>query len=198
MSIQFISPQYVKDNTIVEENVNENLLDPVIEQVQEMIIHAYLGTDLYEAIQTEIENGTLSNNSNREKLVNSYIVPILLNGVVDQIIPTLNYKFANTGILKQSDDNSENATKDELEYLRGTYRTVMNTYIERMINFIADNSGDFDEYYTTDWEDVNPTDPTTASGLYVGRYADDNPNNWDGCCRDIEGYSYPGKWKRIN
>lgn len=189
-SIQFISPQYIKDNSIVEDNVNEKIIDPVIEQVQEITIHPYLGSNLYDALQTEASNSNLT--GNRKKLVDEYIIPILLNSSVDQLIPTLNYKFTNRSIEKQAGDNSQSANKEELEYLRTTYRSVANTYIVRMQDFIADNIGDFPEYNDNTTEDVNAiVDSNSAAGIYTGRYSDDAPDY-------PAGYSYPGRYRRIN
>ena len=45
--VLFISESYVKDNTVLDENVDAKLLRNVIEDVQRIKFEQYLGTDLY-------------------------------------------------------------------------------------------------------------------------------------------------------
>ena len=52
MAVLFISEQYVKNTTLIDENVDVRLILPSIKDCQELRIHPILGTPLYEDLNT--------------------------------------------------------------------------------------------------------------------------------------------------
>ena len=80
MAVLFISEQYVKNTTLIDENVSVKLILPSIKDCQELRIHPILGTPFYEDLKTKITAGTL--NSDEVNLLDTYILPQLwLNGL---------------------------------------------------------------------------------------------------------------------
>jgi len=53
MAVLFISETYVKNNTLIDENVDMRLILPSIKDAQELRIHPILGTPLYDDLKAK-------------------------------------------------------------------------------------------------------------------------------------------------
>jgi hypothetical protein len=130
---------------------------------QETTIQQILGTDLYEKIQTDIENSTLS--GDYETLVTTYIKPVLIHAAMVQYLPFAAFTIANNGVYKRSSENSENASKEEIDYLVEKERGIMEFYITRLTEYLTFNApSKFPEYYTNANEDIRPLNGINFEG----------------------------------
>jgi len=59
-NILFISETTLKDRSLLQDNVDPKLIRPTIKQAQDMYIEPILGTGLYQELQTQIEDATVS------------------------------------------------------------------------------------------------------------------------------------------
>ena len=73
MAVLFISETYVKNNTLIDENVDMRLILPSIKDAQELRIHPILGTPLYDDLKAKITAGTL--NADEVTLLDDYVAP---------------------------------------------------------------------------------------------------------------------------
>jgi len=69
--VYFLSADRLKEDTVINENTDNKLINPTIIMVQDIYIQAILGTSLYEEIKTQIKADTVS--ANNQKLLNDYI-----------------------------------------------------------------------------------------------------------------------------
>ena len=120
---------------------------------QEITLQPILGTDLYEKIQTDIENSQLT--GNYETL--TYIKPVLIHAAMVQYLPFAAFTIGNKGIYKHSTENGDTASKNEIDYLVEKERDIMQFYIDRLTDYLTHEApSKFPEYYTNTNEDISP------------------------------------------
>jgi hypothetical protein len=142
----FISAQYLRENSIINDNVDANVLQPIIRTAQDKYIQSNIGTSLYNKLISDVSANTLS--GNYILLMEEYIIPILVQYSVYEAVPFMNFKFRNKAISKQSSDNSVPADLQELAYIRDNVLATAQFYCERMIQYLRLNSVLFPEYHT--------------------------------------------------
>ena len=118
----FISRTDLVKNSILDGNVDTDKFIQFIKIAQEIHIKNYLGTDLYNKISADIIAGTLA--GDYLSLVNSYVQPMLIHFAMVDYLPFAAYSIKNGGIYKHSSENSETATKEEVDYLVGRERDI--------------------------------------------------------------------------
>ena len=105
-STLFITIDYLRDNTVINGNVDSELLEPFIVAAQNVRIESIIGTGLFNDIITNINAETITGNN--KILLDDYIQPCLIQWVVYEALPFINYKLTNKAVsTKQSDDSTE-------------------------------------------------------------------------------------------
>ena len=160
--VLFIKVQDLKKNTILDGNVDVDKLLPYIKLAQEIHIQNFLGTKLYEAIETKITDDTLT--GNYLTLVNSYIQPALIHFAMMDYLPFAAYQVKNAGVFKHISENAESVTKSEVDYLVNKEREFAEYYTRRFIDYMANNQNLFPEYTSNTNEDINPDKDATFNG----------------------------------
>lgn len=181
----FITTQYLRDNTIINDNVDGNLLQPIIKIAHDKYLHPLIGSPLYYSLQDKVQSGTLT--GDYKVLMDQYIVPVLLHYSTYEAVPYFAFKFRNKGISKQNSDYSEPAALDELSFVRDNIRDTAQFYGERLTEYLCANSSLFSEYRNTQNGDISP-----AKGDYFGGIHIPGSNRVD-TDKDIRGYGlgYP-------
>ena len=59
-NVLFISEAYLKNNTLIDDNVDQRIILPSIKNAQNMRLHPILGTPFYEDLKAKIVAGTLN------------------------------------------------------------------------------------------------------------------------------------------
>lgn len=103
--ILMISIKTLKDNYLIDENLDDKYVLPVIVKGQDFIIRPLLGSTLYDEIIEQIRVGTLSE-SNKDIL--NMIEPILAYYVMSEVIYSTAYKLKNKGLEEGADSNRFN------------------------------------------------------------------------------------------
>lgn len=180
----FITPQFVKDNSFPNDNVEEKLLVKAIRIAEDKYIQPIIGGNLYATLISQIRANTIA--GNYKNLLDNFIIPCLLEYTVYEYIP-YTYKFRNKGISKQTSPTSEPADRDELYYLRDNIRDTAQFYGENLIKYLKVNSSLFPEYSTTNADQISP-----ARGDYFGGIHIPGANRGPGDCGlDGLGITYP-------
>jgi len=144
-------------------NVDTDKFLQYIKIAQDIHIQNYLGTDLYNKIQVDIEGSSLA--GNYLALVTDYIKPMLIHWALVEYLPFAAYTIANKGVYKHSSENSENVSKEEVDFLIEKERTTAQYYTDRFIDYMSFNaSSKFPEYYTNNNEDVYPDKDANFGG----------------------------------
>jgi len=158
----FIKRQDLVRNSILDGNVDTDKFIQYIKIAQEIHIRNYLGTDLYNRISNDIIAGTLA--GDYLDLVNNYVQPMLIHYAMVDYLPFAAYQVKNGGVYKHSSENSETATKEEIDFLINKERDITEYYTRRFIDYMSFNQETFPEYYTNTNDDIQPDTDATFNG----------------------------------
>lgn len=158
----FIKRQDLIRNSILDGNVDTDKFIQYIKIAQEIHIRNYLGTDLYNRISNDILAGTLE--ADYLELVNTYIQPMLIHYAMVDYLPFAAFQIKNGGVYKHSSENSDAATKEEIDFLIQKERDIAEYYTRRFIDYMSFNQETFPEYYTNSNDDIHPDTNATFHG----------------------------------
>lgn len=182
--ILWITPQYLKDNTIINDNVEDNILQVNIRTAEDKYLHPLLGTQMTIKINKLISDSIISGSTiptEYKTLIDDYIIPCLVEYSVYENVP-FTYKFRNKGISKQTSPDSIPAELDELTYLRNNIRDTAQFYGERLVTYLRvgyTNNQMFPEYLQTQIGDIKPATGDYFNGIHVPK-RNRNTTNWLG------------------
>lgn len=180
----FIGTQYLRDNTIINDNVDAKVLQPIIRSAQTKYIQQTIGTSLYDKMIELVDDANPSNpipvpiTGVYKTLLEDYIIPVLMQYSIYEAIPFMNFKFRNKSISKQSSDNSTPADLSELSYIRDNVLQTAQFYSERMSKYLCNNGTLFPEYTSND--DLNPNTQNYFSGIFIPKRRCNWINGYDG------------------
>lgn len=148
--------------TSMNGNIDTDKFIQYISHAQDIHIQAMTGTDLLVKIQNDIIAGSLADPY--LTLLTSYIKPVLIHYAMVEYLPFAAYTISNKGIYKHSSENSENASKDEVDFLMEKERKTAEYYKQRFIDYICQNNALFPEYNSNSGSDVFPSTDNNFSG----------------------------------
>lgn len=172
-NVVFISEQALKDNSIINDNVDMKVLTPTIKLVQEIYLTRLLGSGLYVDLQDKIKANTL--NADEVFLMNAYIQPLMVWGIMKEAPVFMTYKYMNKGVEKMNSDNSQPAQLDELQMLVDKASDRFDWYSQRLINYLMANQQKYPSYnLIRALDDVPPTVRGYRSRVFLGESGCDN------------------------
>jgi hypothetical protein len=182
-TVQLISCDYLKQNTSIENAVDDALLTPIIEMSQMTHIQTALGTTFYNEIQTQIADNTLT--VVNEALVRDYIQPALSKWTEYESVPLLTFSMTNKSLLVRKDDNSDRSSLEELKYFRNSIRDNAEWLLKRLNRELTVNLTLYPTYATSNGLDNVPKKRRSFfNGVYISRPYDsdctlgeDKPHN---------------------
>lgn len=168
--IKFISTAYLKSNTTIQDNVEDDILNPYIHKVQDTHLQQVLGTSFYNRLKTGVEDNNLS--TNELSLLRTYIQPMVAEWTFYEVLPHINYRITNKAVSQQSSEFSQASGLDEVKYLRQTVRDMAEFYTKRLQKYLCDYGQLYTEY-------VNPGDKENIKknikkGFFNGVYIPKN------------------------
>lgn len=171
----FIGEEALKQASLINDNVDMKLLKPTIKLIQDNLLLRYLGTGLFVDLQNKIAgvypDGTSGNTLNSDDLflINAYITPLMVWGIMKKAPKALTYKFMNKGVEKMNSDNSQPANISELESLASEASDNFDMYAERLIFYLQGNQAKFPQYQVVrTLDDRAPSVRGYRSRLYIG------------------------------
>jgi hypothetical protein len=159
----FIKRQDLVKNTALSGSVDTDKFIQFIKLAQQIHVRNYLGTDLYDKISQDIIDDDLT--GDYLSLVTDYIQPMLIHYAMTEYLPFAAYTIANGGVYRHTSENSQNASKEEIDQLIAKERDYAEYYTRRFLDYMSFNaSSKFPEYYTNANEDVYPDKDPTYQG----------------------------------
>lgn len=164
-TVLFITPKDLKNNTILNGNVDTDMFIQFVKIAQQMHVQNYLGTQLYNTITTKIQTSTLT--GDYLNLVIDYVQPMLIHFAMVDYLPFANYQIRNGGVFKHRSENSESTTKDELDILTQKHRSFADFYAKRFVDYMGIFASSlFPEYFQNRNDNMFPdTNPNPCSFL---------------------------------
>jgi hypothetical protein len=169
MKALFVTMTELKRKSILDGALDTDKLIQFVEVAQDVHIQNFLGTKLYEKIQTLITADTLDDsvNADYKTLLNSYIKPMLIWYSQYAYIPFAAYQISNGGVFKHTSESSESATKEEIDALTAKAKDFADFYTNRFIDFMIEKSSDYPEYTGSQDEGMYPDKDPMYGGWVV-------------------------------
>lgn len=154
----FITVKDLKDKSIIGGSTDADKLIQHIEVAQDIHIHQYLGTSLYDKMQSLIIAGTIDDvaNANYKTLRDSYIKPSLVWFTQAEYIPFSAFSIDNGGLSKRRTNDEDVIDFDDIDRLVNICRKNADFYTQRLVDYLCNNSNLFPEYLNNQDEDLRP------------------------------------------
>jgi len=150
-----ITETELKQDTIIQDNVDGKLLGWAMRKAQNVYTRAVLGSALYNEIITQFAAETLT--TANQTLLDSYIKPMQLAYIQKEATFSLWIKFTNSSIGTRSVDDLQTSGQDQVNYAVNEFEREAEYYKDLLIKYICDNIADYPLYNSSDQE-INPTE----------------------------------------
>lgn len=188
---------YVRKQSIINDNVDWELLRPIVIKIQFTKLRPLLGTNLFNEIvyqTTPTAPGVYANlTADNKILVDEYILPFLTWYLVAECLLTLKFRIDNVGIVEKTADNAQPSSISDVLVIEKRYSSDAQNYGEEMIRYIISNPTKYASYYTNNTiGQTRPNKSAFSIGWYIpdyrlrlrndeGDFRYDNPNydNYD-------------------
>lgn len=163
-----VSEQFIKDTTVIDENVDMKLLRDVIELCQDKYILPLVGTGIYNQLQSQIVSGSLS--ADNTILMDSYVIKAMKWWVQYEGVDVLTYKFNNKSVSKKTSENSQPIDMEEVRRLMEKFRTNAEMYSQRLTNYLIANISTFTLYSNpgSTIDTIIPKRNSYTTSIYLG------------------------------
>jgi hypothetical protein len=191
MKAQFITSNYIYKYTVIESNVEAELVTKFILKAQDLNIQSTLGSHLYNKLVNDCPNFTGAYLT----LVKDFIQPAQAEWTVYHALPFINFHLTNKSVATRTSDSSQPSTIEDLRWLQSQVRNNAEFYSERLRDEIKNNPSLYPEFYTSEPGkpfDVKPNKTnyfsgihTSGSGYFRAKVPPLNqidPNDLGGCC----------------
>lgn len=142
--VLFVSEDYLKSFSVINDNVEMKQITPLIDKVQEQRILPAIGTGIFNELKTQIAGSTLT--ALNTTLLDDYITKAVLWWTLYEAPIFFNYRFMNKGVMVKSSDNSRPAGMDEVNDLRGQFKSDAEFYTNRLILYLVENASSYPLY----------------------------------------------------
>jgi len=157
-----ISRADIVTHTSMNGNIDSDKFIQFILIAQSIHIESYTGTNLLNKLKADIVATTLA--GNYLTLVNTYLKPMLIHWAMVEYLPFAAYMIANGGIYKKGAENSEVASKAEVDFLIEKERSIAESYSSRFVSYMTYNQSLFPEYTSNSSDDIYPKHSTNIGG----------------------------------
>jgi hypothetical protein len=173
--VLFITEDYLKSMSTINENVDFKILMPTIIMVQDIYLQKILGTPLYKDLKTKVSaNPSLSSYPNEKDLIDNYISKTLIWYIKMESAMEFKFHSMNKGIQVKSSDNSQSADTTDIKYLMNEWRIKAERYSQLLTNHLLLNTATFPKYLTIELDGMQPALKDFTNGIYMNNYGKDN------------------------
>jgi len=165
---------YLKQMTIINDNVDMKIITPTIEDVQRLYVEDVLGTQLFNQILSQIGSSTVS--ANNQTLLDSYILPFMKYYVLMEVSPVFKLRYMNKGLMVKSSDNSQSASQEEMLYIMDRWKDNGQKLANKCTDYLRDNTATYPLFLTNyRYYESQPNQNNFSSGFYTKDRNDDYP-----------------------
>lgn len=147
-TVYLISTKLLKENTPVNDNVDDHLLNAAIRDAQTINLQQVTGTKLYKKLLALVQDGSISESGNAKykELLDDYVQPLVMAYAYVYAIPAVRYKVMNVGVVSQSSDNSTPTDTRELQMILNDARDKAEFYATLLSDHLKANIKVYPEY----------------------------------------------------
>lgn len=171
--VYFIDRNYLLNNTTINLNVDDKLLNSSINMAQAIYIQDVLGTKLYNKLETLIIDGTIGGVGNEyyKTLLDDYVKMCAAMWTLYKATTYIRYKIMNRGLVSQNSENSNPAELNEVIFIQNDVKENAEFLTKRITDYICANITHFPEYSQNNVGDIQPSDDIYFCGMVLD---DDN------------------------
>ena len=176
IEILLTSEKFVKSVTNISDNVAGKYLLAAIREAQEINFRGIVGdcllARLKELAATDPETHTrpidAEGNEQYKDLLDRAKYYLAYQSIVE-VCGKVNYKIANAGVIKTSDENVQPVGADELDQQRTYYQSKADAHCFQLQNWLLENRGAFPELRPCDCDKIKANLYSAAScGIWLG------------------------------
>lgn len=166
--IYLVSTAVLKQQSIINDNVADELLSNAIYEAQSIDCQQILGSKLYNRIIELVEDGTISEHTDYKYLLDEYIQNIVIYAATLRATVYIRFKVMNKSVSGQNSDNSNPVSLDELEYLRNSINNDLQFFQKRLQDFLTSNRSLYPEYEICSCDgELNPQKNVYRTSLVI-------------------------------
>ena len=167
--VYLISEKTIKENSLVNNNVDGMYLLPAVKTAQDMGLQPIIGTKLFNKLMNLVEDGSITGETDYKLLLDEYVTPYLINKVTADIQLPLAYKLRNQGLVQVTGENTYIPSLHDTQYVVQHYENQANFYANRMSDYLRANRSKYPEYCSVDSCADMPSDRGAyKTGIYLG------------------------------
>jgi hypothetical protein len=152
-TVLFIDRNQLVTRSVVGGNINPDKLMPHVYTAQSKFILPILGTMLYQKLQNDVMNNTLS--GVYQTLIDDYITDTLVHYSVCEFLPWSLYQFGEGGTMMSSPEFQTNPNKKDVDFLLQKSLQSAQFFAERLTNYLIANTPLYPEYFQTNGKSDN-------------------------------------------
>jgi len=166
MKTFLISVQDVKDNSYLDNNIDDKTIKTALINCQEQMIEPVIGSKLYDYLIAGINNGNLP--LAYQNLVVQKMWDPIIHGTLYMVARNLLFRLTNSSIVSDSNQNSTAIGRTDMETMRYEYQNSFQHHITKLQLYLNANAGAFPEYGQADSDDL----PASGSQQGINFYYD--------------------------
>lgn len=152
--VLFISEDYLKRNTTIDENVDVKLILPTLIDTQENDLIKAIGESLYNDLVNKINTSTTT--AADDLLIERYIPPYLVAATLFNLITAMTFKFTNKSISLKSSENTQTLDAQRYQRLADKYAHRMFRYRKQLQMYICNHTADFQKFCKEECWEIMP------------------------------------------
>lgn len=147
-NIYLIGEDDLKQYTAINDNVDACYINPAIIKAQDIGLQPLIGTALYKRLLQMVNDGTIAGEGNEyyKELLDVYATPYLRERTAVELVWNLFAKLRNAGVVTSNDQQTQQMSIGDCEYLRKKYDYDATFYANRMSDYLRANCSHFPEY----------------------------------------------------
>jgi len=165
---RFVTSDYIFKNTVIDKNVDPELINKMISDAQDIDIQTVLGYNLYQKLMNDIISSG-SPTGAYLTLMTDYIQRALAKYVIYRSYLPLNYHLTNKSVSEKSSDNDQPTQLQNVQFLMEKSKNDAEFYAVRIREYIINNQGSFPEYfqYGPNRLQITPRPENYFNGIYL-------------------------------
>jgi hypothetical protein len=175
-TIKLISEQFIKDNSPLMNNVENQFISIHILESQNIELLYAIGEETFNEIITQYSNWAAQPGSDiniyvtpqNQYIRNEFIKWILLYYTLYHSVYDLDSKLTNKGYEQQHSSYSINSSQSSLENRRKEYKNMAESYISRLLKYLQNNLDSYPLYKTFIGIDCDNSIDKTNLDWYLG------------------------------
>ena len=176
---EFITVVDLKNNTVIQNNIEAKLLEPFISVAQDLHIKEIIGVALADALSADISinaDGETEASTARFIALLPYVKAAHIYATAAEATPFLAVRITNKGINKRLSEFTQTASDTEVKQIQAKFHNLADFYKKELECFILDNETDYPEYRQEECDDCIPRKHRFFSGIQFEKTRKINPD----------------------